>query len=153
MPTRFTHDDAARLAGDVFGEILLRESDPEGYAYVLDCLESGTKSLQQIVVEFITSDEFIDRFVARELPGSTVNLINVFLLGAPLDSEQDTLIAQRVLIRQGLQHYAEQIIKSEDYQRRIGPDGIPSMKGVPWVAAEDDAFRKRPARRKRAAAG
>ena len=42
MATRFAHEDAARLAGEVFGEILKREADPGGYAYVLDCLESGS---------------------------------------------------------------------------------------------------------------
>ena len=48
MPKQYSHADAARLAGEVFGKVLDREADPAGYDYVLDCLEGGKKTLRQI---------------------------------------------------------------------------------------------------------
>ncbi len=128
MATKFVHQQAARLAGDMFGEILQRKADPGGYAYVLDCLESGAKSLQEIVIEFIASDEFIERFAAHDRPASVVNHINILLLGEPLSDDQQLQSAQRGLIRAGLRAYAEQIVASEEYQLRIGPDRVPSFR-------------------------
>jgi hypothetical protein len=138
MATRFAHEDAARLAGEVFGEILKREADPGGYAYVLDCLESGSKSLQQIVVEFIASDEFIDRFVALDNLASAANLVFALLLDRPLDGEAQLQSANRELIRVGLRGYAELIVASEEYQTRVGPDRVPTRAGR--TAAEADTL-------------
>jgi hypothetical protein len=127
MAKRYPHRDAARLAGEVFGRILDRQADNGGYAYVLDCLESGRKSVQQIVLEFIASDEFIDNFAASAGPEDVASLVNKLLLGRPLNSESEIQQARRQYIRLGLRHYAEQIAFSPEYMRSVGPDGVPGF--------------------------
>jgi hypothetical protein len=125
MPKRYPHRDAARLAGEVFGKILDRQADPGGYEYVLDCLESGKKSVQQIVLEFIASDEFIDKFAADDSPDHTANLLNKLLLGRALNGDGELLTAKRQFIRLGLRQYAEQIAYSPEYMRNVGTDTVP----------------------------
>jgi hypothetical protein len=127
MPTQHPHAAAQTLAGEVFGKILHREADAGGYAYVLDCLESGQKSLQEIVVEFMTSDEFIERFASSLLPAQSVDLVHRLLLGRSLDRETELLPAMRELVRLGLTAYVEKIAASEDYANLVGPDGVPGF--------------------------
>jgi hypothetical protein len=125
MAKRYPHKDAARLAGEVFGKILDRQADKSGYEYVLDCLESGRKSVQQIVLEFIASDEFIDKFAASGNAAHTANLVNKLLLGRPLGDDNELQIAKRQFIRLGLRQYAEQIVSSPEYMRNSGTDTVP----------------------------
>ena len=124
MPKRHLHSDASRLAGEIFGRVLNRAADREGFAYVLDCLEGGKKSVGQIVLEFIASDEFIDNFVARRGMGDAAKLVNKILLGRIL-SATELHFAARQLVRYGLRQYSEQIINSPEYMRRTGPDRMP----------------------------
>ncbi len=125
MAKRYPHKDAARLAGEVFGRILDRQADRDGYEYVLDCLESGKKSVQQIVLEFIASDEFIDKFAASGDAAHTVGLVNKLLLGRLPNSETEMRAARRQLIRLGLRQYAEQIANSPEYMHSVGTDSVP----------------------------
>ena len=125
MAKRYPHADAARLAGEVFGKILNRQADRDGYNYVLDCLESGKKSIQQIVLEFLASDEFIDKFAAVGMPMHTANLVNKLLLGRGLHSDTELEAAKRQFVRLGLRQYAEQIANSREYKQRVGPDLVP----------------------------
>ena len=124
MAKRFVHKDAARLAGEVFGKILDRQADRSGYDYVLDCLESGKKSVQQIVLEFIESDEFIDKFACGNA-AQAASLLNKLLLGRPLEDDTETQMAKRDLIRLGLRQYAEKIVNSPEYKRSAGSDSVP----------------------------
>ncbi|HEY5048948.1 MAG TPA: DUF4214 domain-containing protein [Rhizomicrobium sp.] len=123
---RHPHRDAARLAGELYGKILNRDADPGGYRYVLYCLESGSKSVQQLVLDFIASDEFIDSFASRE-PAHTASLVNKLLLGESRQSDTEMQMACRRFVRLGLQQYAEEIVLSQEYQQTTGPDGVPGM--------------------------
>jgi hypothetical protein len=125
MAKSFPHDDAAQLAGQLFGLILDREADKAGYDYVLDCLQSGTKPVRDIVLEFISSDEFITRFVIDSTPAAAVALIHALLLGEKPDDGMEPMEACRQFIRLGLQRYAQGILMSEDYERDVGPDRVP----------------------------
>jgi hypothetical protein len=127
MPKQYSHGDAARLAGEVFGKILDREADPAGYEYVLDCLEGGKKTLRQIVIEFISSDEFIERFVADCSPAETAALINRLLLGRDFVNAEELQEARRQLVRSGLRKYAESLAKSPEYQAQFTPNSVPAF--------------------------
>jgi len=147
MPTQHPHSAAQTLAGEVFGKILDREADAGGYAYVLDCLESGQKSLQQIVIEFMTSDEFIERFTASILPARSVDLVHRLLLGRSLDADMELLPAMREFVRFGLKAYVEKITESEDYINLVGPDCVPGFGH--FGTSADDTSGQAPSKRLR----
>jgi hypothetical protein len=125
MAKRHPHKDAARLAGEIFGKILDRQADKGGYDYILDCLESGKKSVKQIVLEFITSIEFIDKCATSGSTAYTASLVNKLLLGRPLNVDNEIQTANRELILLGLRQYAEQIVNSTEYMRSAGNDTVP----------------------------
>jgi len=127
MPKQYSHGDAARLAGEVFGKILDREADPAGYEYVLDCLESGKKTLRQIVLEFISSDEFIERFVVDCSPADTAALLNRLLLGRDFVDAEESQQARRQLVRNGLKKYTEGLAKSPEYQSQFSANTVPAF--------------------------
>jgi hypothetical protein len=151
MPTQHPHAAAQTLAGEVFGKILDREADAGGYAYVLDCVESGQKSLQQIVIEFMTSDEFIDRFTSSALPAQSVNLVHKLLLGRSLDRDAELRPALRAFVRLGLKAFVEKITGSADYENLVGPDRVPGFGHFGPNAIEPS--RKAPPSRQRRARG
>lgn len=125
MAKKYPHKEAARIAGELYGKILNRDADPGGYQYVLNCLENGTKTIQQIVLEFICSDEFIDRFAAGMSPANTASLLNKLLLGRALYLDMDVQVARRQFIRLGLRQYAEQIATSQEYMQKVGANNVP----------------------------
>jgi hypothetical protein len=122
---RHAHHEAARLAGEVFEKVLNRAADRGGYEYALYCFENGIKSVQEIVLDFICSDEFIDNFAALRDPGKTASLVNKILLGEALETAAETRLARHRFVRFGLRAYAEEIMLSKKYREAIGPNQLP----------------------------
>ena len=110
------HDEAVVLAGQVYGKILNREADKPGYEYVLFCFESGKKSVREIVLEFISSAEFIERFFLGKSPEESVDLVHRLLLGHEPEDANTLKHAQLRFVRMGLRKYAERIIASAEYK-------------------------------------
>jgi hypothetical protein len=131
MAVQHSHDDAVALAGRVFGKILDREADKGGYEYVLYCLESGRKSVRDIVFEFISSEEFIDRFVMGKSPEKSVDLIYRLLLGRVPEDEESLKHARHRFVRMGLRKFVDRVMSSPEYLEDVGQDEIPEW-GHAW---------------------
>lgn len=124
MTAQYSYEESARLAGEIFGKIFDRAADHEGYQYVLDCIQSGRKSIRQLIIDFVSSDEFIERFLAGRPPLQTAKLVSRLLLGRPLP-EQDAMAARNWLIRSGLREFARRTVSTAEYMRKVGPDRVP----------------------------
>lgn len=125
MAKQFLHDEAMQIAGDLYGTLLKRGADRDGCEHVVHCLVNGTKSIQQIVLEFICSDEFIDRFATGMSSASTAIFLTKLLVGRTLEADYDVQVARRQLIRLGLRRYAEQIAMSPEYMQKVGANSVP----------------------------
>jgi hypothetical protein len=125
LATKFGFDEASMLAGRLFGRILSRNADEGGYEYALDCLQTGRKTVQQLIVELMTSDEFIDRFVCVAGYESAVKHIHWTLMGQNLPDDAETADRVRRLARDGLRRYIDDIVGSAEYLRLTGPNRVP----------------------------
>ncbi len=125
LATKFDFNEASVLAGRLFGRILSRNADEQGYEYALDCLQSGKKSVQQLIVEFMTSDEFIDRFVRSAGCENAVKHIHATLMGQSLGDGAELATRVRKFAREGLKRYVEDIVASAEYRRITGPNRVP----------------------------
>jgi hypothetical protein len=123
---KFSFSEAEKLAGQLFGNILSRDADRQGFEYALYCLHDGKKSVQQLVIEWIASNEFIDRFIIPFGHEQAVATVNRILLGREIDP---SLMGKAVqdFVRVGLQKYACDIVASEDYKATIGPNRVPTF--------------------------
>jgi hypothetical protein len=131
MAIQHPHDEAVTLAGRVFGKILDREADKDGYDYVLYCFESGRKSVRDIVFEFISSEEFINRFVLGKSPEDIVDLIYRLLLGRAPADEESLKHAQNRFVRMGLRKFVARVMSSPEYLEDVGQDEVPEWGHTP----------------------
>ncbi|MGD0192683.1 MAG: phycobilisome rod-core linker polypeptide [Rhizomicrobium sp.] len=125
MAKKHAHEEASRLAGELFGLILDRNADEGGYGHVLYCLESGKKSIRELVYEFMTSDEFIARFLTDSGPAAAVILVQRILLGRSPETVAELQDVQREFIRIGLARFVRNILMSEEYELDTGPNQVP----------------------------
>ena len=75
------YDECIRLAGELYGRLLARDSDKEGYDYILEQLSSGQKTLSALVREMATSDEFRERHVMNQSPNELARRLIVNFMG------------------------------------------------------------------------
>ncbi len=122
MRNRLSHSRASQMAGELFGRVLNRNADKAGYAYVLDCLESGTKSLKQLTVEMMLSEEYLDRFTDLGGAQQTVNRLNQILLGHAIADAAALRQAALRYTRMGLTQYVEDILRSAAYKTHEARD-------------------------------
>ena len=115
---------AERLAGDLYGKLLNRNADRSGYAYVLDSLREGKKSVRQHAVEMVCSQEFANRYLGGLDAGGVVTVLNKLLLGRILEMSELGYEVEAYR-RIGREQYTEMLTRSNEYQRRFGDDRVP----------------------------
>jgi hypothetical protein len=127
MAKTFPYAEAERLAGEIFGIILDRDADPGGYRYVLHCLESGEKSVKQLVVEFICSDEFLERFVSNRPPAHTARMLTRLMLGRDFENEAESAESTRKFLLQGIKKFVQELAASREYMKEVGSNRLPPL--------------------------
>ncbi len=128
---KYNFEEASSLAGQLFGKILSREADKGGYEHALDCLQTGARSIKQLVAEMIGSDEYIDRFVVPAGFEGAVKGVHRVLLGHGIDDLEELASATRRFARMGLKGYVDEIMASEEYKRSAGSDRVPGASAQP----------------------
>lgn len=124
MAVQHPHETAARIAGDLYGKILNRMADPDGYKYTLESLREGRKSVRELALEMIGSEEFGLRLADRDNPVQGARVLNKLLFGRVPD---ERLLPREAALYKtmGRAAYAEQLTRSWDYQRLFGDDRLP----------------------------
>jgi len=113
------------MAGLLYGNILFRDADNEGYDYYFKALQQGAAPVKFYVGEFFTSQEFIYKFVINETPNQLVrNLICTFFSQkvAAADWVEEPLT---VLIDKGYKQLIQYFISDKRYDDRHGSQSIP----------------------------
>jgi hypothetical protein len=123
--TSANFETAARMAGQLYGNILFRDADSGGYDYYLNALQQGSAPVKEHVREFFTSQEFIHKFVINETPNQLIrNLICTFFsqkVAAP-DWVEEPLT---ILIDKGYKEAIRYFISDKRYDDRHGLQSIP----------------------------
>ena len=66
MPKKWTHAEACQIAGELYGRILGRNADKDGFDFVVDRLVTGMSSPRDLVRQMVMSDEFREKFVMNQ---------------------------------------------------------------------------------------
>lgn len=124
MAHHLNFEIASRLAGDLFGNLLGRNSDQAGYAYAINCLISGQKPPRMLVKEFCTSEEFRERHMMNQTPNEFARQAQLRFLGKTrLEPEMTKRIATR-LLENDWRFVLRELIDSDEYGIAHG-DKIP----------------------------
>ena len=74
-----TSEEAFEIAGRLYGSILLRNADDDGFEYYYGNLLRNEMQVSRAVYEMLTSDEFAERFIYNRTPSELVkNLLAAF---------------------------------------------------------------------------
>lgn len=88
------YSEAEQVAGEIYGKILLRNADPEGFAYAVDRLINGMNPLD-LAGEFMRSEEFAEKFLLNTSPNEIARKMLIVMLGkvpSPNEIKQNSIL-------------------------------------------------------------
>jgi hypothetical protein len=116
---------AQKLAGLLYGNILHRNADPEGFEFYTRGLNEDSLSLKDIIDEFYTSEEFCRKFVVNQTPNELArNLLASFFSVSDITLTDVRSVVDR-LIRQGLPAVIADLVNDPRFFDRHGNLGVP----------------------------
>jgi hypothetical protein len=119
------YNAAQKLSGLLYGNILHRNADADGYEFYVKNLLDDTNSLSDIIVEFYTCEEFCQKFVVNQTPNElSRNLLASFYNISDI-ALTDVKIVTDSLIRQGLPAVVTDLVNDPRFFDRHGNLGVP----------------------------
>ncbi len=116
---------ASKVAGQLYGNLLQRESDNEGYAHAVGCLSEGSGTVRGLVRQICISEEFREKHVMNQTSNELARRLIINLLGDRRpDARRVKMLSVQLLERDWRQVVAE-IIESELYTTAHGDDLVP----------------------------
>ena len=116
---------AQRLAGLLYGNILQRNADVEGYRFCCQALHSGTKDVRSLILDFFSSAEFSEKFVFNQTPNElAANLLSAFILPAAI-RPNDINECRWTLVQEGVPAAVRKLIADKRFDDCHGAFGIP----------------------------
>lgn len=128
MSKKYTFDNATRIAGVLYGNILGRAADKAGFDSIVEELNSGSKSVRSIVQMLMTSDEFREIFLMNNTPNEIAKQLRLYLykeLRPKPEAIKETAIA---LLEDDWRNVIRNMIASEAYAKAFGEEKIPLIK-------------------------
>jgi hypothetical protein len=119
------YDVAARLTGELYGNILQRDADHGGYNYYVDGLANDDLTLQEVIAEFFVSEEFREKFIANQTPNELArNLLRAFFgYDDATDAETKRIVAH--IVESGFPATIRALLADPRYLEENGQFGIP----------------------------
>ena len=119
------YNAAQKLAGLLYGNILHRNADEDGYDFYIKNLRDDLMPLNDIIVEFYTCDEFCQKFVVNQTPNElSRNLLSSFYNLSDI-ALTDVKTVTDSLIRQGLSAVITDLVNDPRFFDRHGNLGVP----------------------------
>lgn len=125
---KMSFKEASQIAGLLYGHILGRDSDPDGYRHAIDRLSNGT-SVRELVKEFCTADEFRELHIMNESPNELAKKILVIMEKKWRPKPADIKALCIRLVQEDWRAVMSDVINSSAYKAAHGEDGVPH-----WVA-------------------
>jgi hypothetical protein len=126
--TEYSFNQAANLAGVLYGNLLGRVADKEGYDSLVDELSNGHSSVRDIVLRMLTSDEFAEKFVLNNTPNELAKRLRMALLKELRPKPNDIKENAIELLEMDWRDVVASLIDSQAYEKAFGEDGVPLIK-------------------------
>ena len=119
------YNAAQKLAGLLYGNILHRNADADGYEFYAKNLSDDILPLKEVIVEFYTSEEFCQKFVVNQTPNELSRNLLASFFNLPDISANDVKSVVDSLIRQGLPVVITDFVNDPRFFDRHGNLGVP----------------------------
>ena len=116
---------AQKLAGLLYGNILHRNADAEGYDFYVRSLSDEAMPLKAMIVEFYTCEEFCQKFVVNQTPNELGRNLLASFFNITDITITDVKAVTDSLIRQGLPAVVTDLVHDHRFFDRHGNLGVP----------------------------
>jgi hypothetical protein len=120
------YESACKTAGQLYGNLLQRESDSDGFEHAVACITDGSATVRALVRAICVSDEFREKHVMNQTSNELARRLMINMLGDRRpDARRVKLLSLQLLERDWRQVVAE-VIDSELYTTAYGDDLVPA---------------------------
>ena len=125
MARRWSFEEACTVAGDIYGNILARNSDDAGFKYTVARLNSGSETVREIVKRFCTSEEFREKYVMNQAPNELAKKLLLRFVKNKRPDPATIKIVAVALVERDWRQVVEEMIESQAYGEAYGEDQVP----------------------------
>ena len=116
---------AQKIVGSLYGNILHRNADKEGYNFYLNEIQTKDGISPDIIYEFFTSEEFREKFIVNQTPNELArNLLHSFFSVATITA-LDVKMTVIDLIQLGFPALIRKLLADPRFAERHGNLGVP----------------------------
>jgi hypothetical protein len=120
------YESACKTAGQLYGNLLQRESDSDGFEHAVACMTDGSATVRALVRAICVSEEFREKHVMNQTSNELARRLMINMLGDRRpDARRVKLLSLQLLERDWRQVVAE-VIDSELYTTAYGDDLVPA---------------------------
>lgn len=117
--------EANTITGLLYGNLLHRDADKEGFSYYYNALTSSKISLKKAITEFLCSEEFMEKFVVNQTPNELAkHLLNSLFGSRSVKAGEQKKVATE-LIRRGLPSVIDTLTSDVRFEDQHGEFGVP----------------------------
>jgi len=125
MAKAWPYEDACVIAGELYGNLLARNSDEAGYRYNVNQLVRGYETVRDIVVRFCASEEFREKYVMNQTPNELARRLLLRLTMNKRPSPDEIKVLAVAILERDWRRVIEDVIMSESYTEAYGDDRVP----------------------------
>lgn len=125
MAKKFSFSQASRIAGQLYGAVLQRNSDQEGFDWCVENLTNGSLTVRDIVRNLCKSEEYREKFLMNDTPNEIARKFRIKFFGEAHPQPADIKSTAILFLEQHWQHAIDELLDSDAYGRRYGDDSVP----------------------------
>jgi phycocyanin-associated rod linker protein len=125
MAKKMAFNQACKVAGQLYGSILQRNADEEGFNWSVDNLTNGNLSVREMVKELCKSEEFREKFMMNETPNELAKKLRKRLLGESNPQPDDVKETAVSFLENDWRYVIDDLVESHQYGAKFGEDGVP----------------------------
>lgn len=117
---------ASKISGQLYGNILLRNSDRDGYEWCIDQLTTGSSTVRDLVKHFCTSEEFREINLMNQTPNEFARIIRKRFWGKQDEDQKEIKELAVRILESDWRTAIHYVIDSDEYKKIYGDDKVPS---------------------------
>lgn len=125
MAKKMTFNQACKIAGQLYGSLLQRDSDQAGFDWCVENLTNGTLSVRGLIKAICKSEEYREKFLMNEAPNEVAKKWRKKFLGEATPNKEAIKRMAVSLLESDWRVMMDALFDSEEYLAKHGEDGVP----------------------------